>query len=45
LVQLNGDGEAVAHKADWTGYTFPEKMHTIDPKEAKTHTAFYAQRA
>jgi hypothetical protein len=45
LIQLNGDGEAAAiHKADWTGYTFPDKVHTIDPKEAKTHTAFYAQQ-
>ena len=45
LMQMQGDGEAAAiHKADWTGYTFPDKVHTLDPKIAKTHTAFYAQR-
>ena len=44
-MQKEGDAEAAAiHAADWTGYTFPEKMHTLDPKIDKTHTAFYAQR-
>jgi hypothetical protein len=31
-------------QADWEGYTFPDKVHTLDPKIAKTHTAFYAQK-
>jgi len=35
---------AAPFKADNTGYTFPDKVHTIDPKAAKTHTGFYAQR-
>jgi hypothetical protein len=46
LMQTQGEGntEAAIHQADWTGYTFPEKMHTLDPKIAKVNTAFYAQR-
>ena len=40
FVQMQ-DEPAGIHKADWTGYTFPDKVHTVDPKEAQTHTAFY----
>ncbi len=47
-MQMTGEGKtepaASIHKADWTGYTKPEKMQTLDPKIAKTHTAFFAQR-
>ena len=40
-VQGEGEGEATIHKADWEGYTQPDKVHTLDPKIAKTHTAWY----
>ena len=38
-----GDAPPAIHQADWTGYTFPDKVHTLDPKASKTHTGFYAQ--
>ena len=41
LLQVQGEPEATAHKADWEGYTQPDKVHTLDPKVAKTHTAWY----
>jgi len=41
LIQVQGDEEGTIHKADWTGYTQPDKVHTLDPKIAKTHTAWY----
>ena len=45
LMQLQDDEEASQpHKADWTGYTWPDKVHTLDPKTARTHTSFYAQK-
>ena len=34
-----GPAPAAPFKADWEGYTFPDKMHTLDPKAAKTNTA------
>ena len=41
LIQTQAEPEATAHKADWEGYTQPDKVHTLDPKVAKTHTAWY----
>ena len=48
LMQMQADpkGEFVPKapfEADWEGYTFPDKVHTLDPKAAKRHTGFYAQ--
>ena len=47
LMNLNAPPEfepSPPFKADTEGYGEPEKVHTLDPKSAKTHTAFYAQR-
>ena len=38
-----GPAPAAPFEADWEGYTFPDKVHTLDPKAAKRHTGFYAQ--
>ena len=38
-----GPAPAAPFEADWEGYTFPDKVHTLDPKAAKRNTGFYAQ--
>ena len=43
LAEVQGEGDATIPKADWTGYEFPDKVHTLDPKAAKRNTGFYAQ--
>ena len=39
-----GEGDVKIPSADWTGYEFPDKVHTLDPKAAKRNTGFYAQK-
>ena len=38
-----GPAPAEPFKADWEGYTAPDKFSNYDPKAAKRNTSYYAQ--